>query len=63
MPADKDLKLRKHERRGGLKSRNPHGLDSRREREGERAPMDMVRGAHMDGEERGRERTGEISMT
>ena len=50
-----DLKLRKPERRwrGGLKPRNPHGLDSRREREGERAPMAMVRGAHMDREERG----------
>ena len=54
LPAERDLKLRKPERRGGLKSRNPHGLESRREREVERGPLDMVRGAHMDREDRGR---------
>ena len=56
LPAEKDLRLRKPERRGGLRSRNFDGVESRREREREkereRNPLDLVRGAHMDGDRR-----------
>ena len=65
LPSEEQLKLRKPEKRG-LRSRNPNGLSSRRDREREegrssrwgssreeereRNPMDLVRGAHMDGD-------------